>query len=42
MYLPNAAGGSFYDRTKIEPEKGERFFCSAAEAEAAGWRPSRS
>ncbi|PRW39217.1 nuclease [Chlorella sorokiniana] len=35
-------GGSFYDRTKIELEKGERFFCSAAEAEAAGWRPSRS
>jgi hypothetical protein len=35
-------GGSFYERTIIEPEKGEKFFCSAAEAEAAGWRASRS
>jgi hypothetical protein len=35
-------GGSFYERTIIEEGKGERFFCSAAEAEAAGWRASRS
>ncbi|PSC67667.1 nuclease [Micractinium conductrix] len=35
-------GGSFYDRTVIELNKGERFFCTAVEAEAAGWRASRS
>jgi hypothetical protein len=27
--------------TLIEPEKGERWFCSEAEAIAAGWRKSR-
>ncbi len=31
-------GGEWYDRTKIDPAKGERWFCSEAEAEAAGWR----
>lgn len=35
-------GGAFYQRTMIEEGKGERFFCTPAEAEAAGWRPSRS
>ena len=34
-------GGRFYDRTRIDPAKGERWFCSEAEAEAAGWRRSR-
>ena len=34
-------GQSFYGRTRIEPEKGERWFCSEDEAEAAGWRASR-
>ncbi len=34
-------GGVTYDRTKISPAKGERFFCSKAEAEAAGWRASQ-
>jgi len=29
-----------YDRTKINPEKGERWFCDEAEATAAGWRPA--
>ena len=33
--------GQFYERTKISPTKGERFFCSEAEAEAAGWRASQ-
>lgn len=33
-------GGAYYGRTKISPAKGERFFCSEAEAEAAGWRAS--
>ncbi|KIZ00113.1 Succinoglycan biosynthesis protein exoI [Monoraphidium neglectum] len=27
-----------YERTIVEPEKGERYFCTAAEAEAAGFR----
>lgn len=33
-------GGKFYDRTQVNPSKGERWFCTAAEALAAGWRPS--
>ncbi len=31
-------GGTWYDRTKINPLKGERWFCSEAEAIATGWR----
>ena len=34
-------GGAYYSRTKISPATGERFFCSEAEAKAAGWRASR-
>jgi hypothetical protein len=34
-------GGKFYDRTVISVTKGERWFCSEAEAQAAGWRRSR-
>jgi endonuclease YncB( thermonuclease family) len=34
-------GGEYYSRTKISPSKGERWFCSNAEAEAAGWRRSK-
>ena len=34
-------GGAYYKRTKITPSKGERWFCSEAEAGAAGWRRSR-
>jgi endonuclease YncB( thermonuclease family) len=30
-----------YDRTKINPARGERWFCSTSEARAAGWRPAR-
>jgi endonuclease YncB( thermonuclease family) len=29
----------WYSRIRIEPEKGKRWFCSEAEAIAAGWRP---
>jgi endonuclease YncB( thermonuclease family) len=29
----------WYPQIKIEPEKGKRWFCSEAEAIAAGWRP---
>ncbi len=31
-------GGRWYDQTKIELAKGERWFCSEAEARAAEWR----
>ena len=34
-------GSRWYARTKISPQKGERWFCSEAEARAAGWRPPR-
>jgi endonuclease YncB( thermonuclease family) len=33
-------GGEFYDRTVITPARGERWFCSEDEAQAAGWRRS--
>jgi len=33
-------GGYYYDRTRISPSKGERWFCSEREALEAGWRPS--
>jgi len=32
--------GMFYDVTRIDPFKGERWFCSETEARAAGWRKS--
>ncbi len=34
-------GGQYYDRTKIDPSKGERWFCSEAQAKSAGWRRSK-
>jgi hypothetical protein len=34
-------GGGFYDRTLVSETKGERWFCSEAEARAAGWRRSK-
>ncbi len=34
-------GGNWYDRTRIDPTKGERWFCSEAEARAVGWRTAR-
>ena len=35
-------GQRWYDRTRIDQGRGERWFCSTQEAEAAGWRPARS
>jgi endonuclease YncB( thermonuclease family) len=29
----------WYDQIRMEPDKGKRWFCSEAEAVAAGWRP---
>jgi hypothetical protein len=34
-------GQKYYGPTKIDPEFGERWFCSEGEARAAGWRKSR-
>ncbi|MBI2913209.1 MAG: thermonuclease family protein [Chloroflexi bacterium] len=34
-------GGDFYDQTVIDESKGERWFCTEAEAQAAGWRKSK-
>lgn len=34
-------GGMFYERTRIDTSKGERWFCTEEEAVAAGWRRSR-
>ncbi len=34
-------GGYYYDRTRINTSRGERWFCSEAEARAAGWRRAR-
>ena len=34
-------GGNYYARTRIDVEMGERWFCSEAQARAAGWRRSR-
>lgn len=34
-------GQEHYDRTRIDTSRGERWFCSEAEAVAAGWRRAR-
>ena len=34
-------GGRYYDRTRIDTSKGERWFCSEGKARTAGWRRSR-
>ena len=34
-------GQRYYDETTISPIRGERWFCSEVEAQAAGWRRSR-
>lgn len=33
-------GDRHYRQTRIDPGRGERWFCSADEAERAGWRPA--
>lgn len=35
-------GDPSYDDTRISPDRGERWFCTEAEARAAGWRPPRN
>jgi endonuclease YncB( thermonuclease family) len=34
-------GSPSYEQTKIDESKGERWFCTEAEARTAGWRPPR-
>jgi endonuclease YncB( thermonuclease family) len=34
-------GGAYYDRTRIDEAKGERWFCNEAEARNSGWRRSK-
>ncbi len=34
-------GQKYYAATRISPQYGERWFCSEAEAQAAGWRKAR-
>lgn len=37
----HAPGQKYYGDTVVSASRGERWFCSEAEARAAGWRPSR-
>ena len=37
----HSPGDQHYDRTKINTARGERWFCSEAEAVAAGWRKAK-
>lgn len=32
----------WYDRVTVDERRGERWFCSESEAQAAGWRPART
>lgn len=34
-------GGAFYEKTYIDPSRGERWFCTEEEAQRAGWRRSK-
>ena len=37
----HSPGQRDYDKTQISPDRGERWFCSARDAVAAGWRPAQ-
>jgi len=39
--LYHVPGSPSYDRTKIDESRGERWFCTEAEAQAAGWSQPR-
>ena len=39
-HIYHLPGQRDYDRTRIDPARGEHWFCSEAEARAAGWRPA--
>jgi endonuclease YncB( thermonuclease family) len=40
-HIYHVPGQENYADTQINPRRGERWFCSEAEAQAAGWRPAR-
>lgn len=40
-HIYHVPGQRYYSKTRIMPEYGERWFCSEAEARAAGWRKSK-
>ena len=40
-HIYHVPGGRWYDRTRIRPEKGERWFCTEVEAREAGWGTAR-
>jgi endonuclease YncB( thermonuclease family) len=40
-HIYHLPGQRDYNRTKITESKGERWFCSEAEAKAAGWSPAK-
>lgn len=42
QHIYHVPGGKWYDRTQVNTAKGQRWFCTEAEARAAGWRKSRS
>lgn len=39
-HIYHVPGGRYYDATVVSPWKGERWFCSEADAREAGWRRS--
>ncbi len=41
IHIYHMPGQEFYDRTGISEAKGERWFCSEAQALASGWRPAK-
>ncbi|RWC23234.1 MAG: thermonuclease family protein [Mesorhizobium sp.] len=40
-HIYHVPGQKYYTQTVVNPAKGERWFCSEAEARAAGWRKAR-
>ncbi|MFY8031968.1 MAG: hypothetical protein ACOVO5_09055 [Devosia sp.] len=40
-HIYHLPGQKYYAKTRISPGKGERWFCSEAEARAAGWRRAK-
>jgi endonuclease YncB( thermonuclease family) len=40
-HIYHVPGGKWYEKTQIDTSKGERWFCSEAEARTAGWRPAK-
>lgn len=40
-HIYHLPGGQWYDQTGIDPPKGERWFCSETESQAAGWTAAK-